>query len=948
MKSHILLNELFARIALSAATAIFCLGFSLESSAQEYRTIDGSNNNPNNSLWGVTDAQLQRWDAACYGDSISTPGGANRPNPREISNALFDQNLQLIDPMGLSDYCWVFGQFIDHDITLTPDGSELAIISVPTGDPSFDPFNSGTSIIPMHRSAFVAGTGTSIANPREHANAITTFMDGSAIYGSTQAHADWLRTFSGGKLKSSAGNLLPYNTISGENSGSLDPNAPHMDNPVGAATTIFVAGDARCNENTLLITMHTLFMREHNRQCDVLAAANPSLSDQQLYLKARQLTSGIVQSIFYNEWISAVGIELPAYQGYDPTVNPAIANSFAAAAFRMGHTLLNGNIRRLHPDGTPFSGVPLDLKDAYFNPSSLPAAGGPEPFLKGMAEQTQQSFDAQVIDDVRNFLFGRPGQGGLDLASININRGRERGIPDYNSLREALGLARINQWSEVIDDLATISTLNSLYGNTNDVDAWVGMLAEKAMPGKLFGPTVNAALTRQFAALRDGDRFFYLGDPNLTSAEKDIISNTRLSDVIRRNTTVQIMQGNVFTSMNHGSIPLCSASTFEEDLEVSISLPDGRPLNSADVVVYGMDDVLPTGTTNTQGEVVFSDVPTCDDYSVEGSYNSLLTQGVTTYDMYLIGQHILGIAEFSDPYTLLAADVNQSGSISAFDLTNIRRAILDLDQDFGGAPSWRFVDPTVQPTPSDDPLTFEWQRKAHLDLFNGSAQASLIAIKAGDVNNSFSAQGTSIAPRSTKSLSIHASEGKSNQISVSLVDEDLVAAQYRLTFSDERHVVGVIGLPNGAYTLSEDRSSITVALAGIELAQPFTLQLDGELSQIEFDASFTSEAYSESGSVYSLSLKQPEGTHSAPPSFTFNPTILKDQSILQSSDNTPLSGASIIVTDALGRVVLNQVIESETFELRRSDLPLDLSGSVIYNVYGKEIQPVSGILLLAK
>ena len=71
-------------------------------------------------------------------------------------------------------------------------------------------------------------------------------------------------------------------------------------------------------------------MREHNRQCDILATANPNLSDQQLYLKARQLTSGIVQSIFYNEWLPAVGIQLPAYQGYDESVNPAISNSFGA------------------------------------------------------------------------------------------------------------------------------------------------------------------------------------------------------------------------------------------------------------------------------------------------------------------------------------------------------------------------------------------------------------------------------------------------------------------------------------------------------------------------------------------------------------------------------------------------------------------------------------------
>ncbi|MFK8057718.1 MAG: peroxidase family protein [Saprospiraceae bacterium] len=941
------MKKFYNRATVSCAVALMSLAFSQEMEAQEYRTIDGSNNNPVNVLWGVTDAQMQRWDTACYGDSISTPAGANRPNPREISNALFDQNLTLIDPTGLSDFCWVFGQFIDHDITLTPDGSELALISVPMGDPSFDPFNTGTSIIPMHRSEFVVGTGTSIANPREHANAITTFMDGSGIYGSDQTRADWLRTFSGGKLKSSAGNLLPYNTLTGENSGSIDINAPHMDNPVGAASTIFVAGDARCNENTLLITMHTLFMREHNRQCDVIAAANPGLSDQQLYLKARQLTSGIVQSIFYNEWMPAVGIELPTYQGYDQTVNPAIANTFAAAAFRMGHTLLNGDIRRLHPDGTPFSGVPLDLKDAYFNPASLPAAGGVEPFLKGMAEQTQQSFDAQVIDDVRNFLFGRPGQGGLDLASININRGRERGLPDYNSIREALGLTRINQWSEVIDDLATISTLQSLYGGLGDVDPWVGMLAEKAMPGKLFGPTVTEALARQFIDIRDGDRFFYLGDPNLSTQEQAIITSTRMSDVIRRNTDVVIMQGNVFTSMNHSNVPVCAAATAEEDLQVVISLPDGRPLESADVIVYGMDDVLPVDTTNALGFALFSDLPTCDDYAVEGFYEGILTAGVTTYDMYLIGQHVLGITEFSSPYVLLAADVNRNGSISAFDLTNIRRAILGLETTFGGSPAWRFIDPSVQPGVNDNPLTFAWERKAHLNLFNGSATADLIAIKAGDVNNSFSFQQPTVGPRTAKFLAVSADLDEDTKVTVQFEAQGLVAAQYRLQLNGGERIASVDGLPQGAFVVSDDQSSISVALAGDELNTPFVIRFNEAVEQLVLDESYTAEAYDANGTSFSLALKQSLGGLAQSSEVTFSPTILKEQSVLRSTNEASLIGATIIATDALGRMVLNEVIGSESFELRRSDLPANLSGSLIYSIEGPQIQPVSGILLLA-
>ena len=85
-------------------------------------------------------------------------------------------------------YAW--GQFIDHDMTSTASGiTEAMSISVPTGDPSFDPFNTGTATIDTMRSGFNPSTGTSASNPREQINQITAFLDGSMVYGSDDATA---------------------------------------------------------------------------------------------------------------------------------------------------------------------------------------------------------------------------------------------------------------------------------------------------------------------------------------------------------------------------------------------------------------------------------------------------------------------------------------------------------------------------------------------------------------------------------------------------------------------------------------------------------------------------------------------------------------------------------------------------------------------------------------
>lgn len=521
------------------------LSTSLVVSAQENRSFDATGNNQNNPEWGSKDYFFQTLTTISYGDNIKSLSGSQRPNARYISNLICDQKENIDDDLSLTDYNWVFGQFIDHDITLVGvDYSEKIFVTVPSSDESFAP----GSIIPIFRTIAAPTTGTSGDNPRRFNNEITSFIDASNIYGSDKDRADWLRTFVDGKLKTSGGNLLPWNTLTGEFNSKVDPNAPPLANDTHVNSKLYVSGDVRANENPLLTSLHTLFMREHNRLCDIIKAKNPSWNDEKIFQNARKKVSAYLQSIVYNEWLPMQGIILPEYTGYNPEINPTVSNLFSAAAFRLGHTLLNKNILRIDDDGKEMKIGSVSLRDAYFNPLLIKITGGIEPFLKGMSIQKEQKLDIKIVDDVRNYLFGEPNLGGLDLATINIMRSRERGIPDYNTIRADFGLERITDFEDITDDKALAKNMKFLYGNVDNIDAWIGLLAEKHLDNSIFGPTLYKIMEDQFIRLREGDRFYFENDPAFSPEEINEIKNTKIHDIIMRNSDLTIMPYEVFST----------------------------------------------------------------------------------------------------------------------------------------------------------------------------------------------------------------------------------------------------------------------------------------------------------------------------------------------------------------------------------------------------------------
>ena len=523
----------------------------LLSVAPVYYSLNGTGNNLAHANWGGAGVDLLRKSGTAYGDGISTMAGATRPNPRELSNVL---GTQVTDPepnsRNMSDMIYAWGQFIDHDLDLTPTGGADASITVPANDTVFTP----GSVIPATRSITDPNTGTSTENPLLQPNTITAFLDGSMIYGSNDTRALALRTLTGGLMKTSAGDLLPINT------GNL-PEEIHI--PGTDPTTLFAAGDIRVNENSELAALSTLFLREHNYWANQFATANPTWTDQMIYDHARQRVIAEIQAITYNQFLPAMlGTKaVHAYTGYNSKVNPGIAAEFSAAAYRVGHTFVNGNIDFFNDDGSE-SHDPVDFNASADDPAVLQGGtgfvgSGVDAIMKYLVADNAQEGDNQFEDALRNQLFlpGNASAGGSDLYSLDVQRGRDLGLPDYNTVRAAYGLLKVTSFNQITSDATVQGELRTEYGthtdskghtkdNVDNIDLMVGGLSENHAPGGSVGVLFTRIIADQFQRTRDGDRLWY--QRTFSGADLAAVQATTLSDVIARNTSITNLQKNAF------------------------------------------------------------------------------------------------------------------------------------------------------------------------------------------------------------------------------------------------------------------------------------------------------------------------------------------------------------------------------------------------------------------
>ena len=494
----------------------------------EPRSIDGRANNLDHLTWGMASTSLLRKAPLSYTDGVSAPTNS-RPNPRTVSNLVFSQDESVPNSSQASDITWQWGQFIDHDITLSPDNlDEPFPVPVPRWDPVFDPRGTGQATIHVNRSAFDPETGTDIHNPRRQINVVTAFIDASQVYGSERTRARALRANDDtGRLKTShQGRFLPYNKQGLDNEGGSN------------LRNLFVAGDVRVNEQIGLTSMHTLFVREHNRLAEIIADQNPGLSGDEIYQLARKVVGAQIQAITFNEFLplllgpDAIG----PYSGYDPSVDPTIASEFSAAAYRVGHTLLSPNLLLLGADGETSQ---ISLAQAFFNPSFF-EDHGISIVLRGQAAQQAQDVDSFVVNEVRNSLLREPHGPTFDLPALNIQRARDHGVGDYNTVRSAYGLPPVESFADISSKPSVQLALKLAYGNVDGLDLWPAGLAEDHVLGAAVGETLQAIISDQFRRLRDGDRYWFENDPYFLANPVllDQVRGTTLADIIRRNSPI--------------------------------------------------------------------------------------------------------------------------------------------------------------------------------------------------------------------------------------------------------------------------------------------------------------------------------------------------------------------------------------------------------------------------
>lgn len=400
-------------------------------------------------------------------------------NARVISNIVCNEDAPKPNNRGMSELVTFFGQFIDHDVTEThTEKSRPFQIPVPKDDPVFKE----AQFIPFFRT-LKKGRG----DRRAPVNALSSYIDASSVYGVGETEVVKLRTMKDGLLKL-PGNLLPRKS---------------------GTTASFEAGDRRANENPNLTALHLLWAREHNYIAREVSAAYPAKNDEEVFQLARHIVAAELQAVVYYSFIPALtGRLLPRYLGYRRNVRAKISNRFSTVAFRVGHTMLNRTVNAVDATGVA---TKIMLRDAFFRPDTF-VKHGVDNLLRGMMSGHAAEVDAGITGEVRNFLIpSSRSREQLDLAALNIQRGRDHEVPFCNDLRSSLGLRRFKSIEELAAGNHNLLTkLKLVYkGDVEVMDPWVCGVAESHVPGSSLGALFDRIVRDEFARLRDGDRFYF-------------------------------------------------------------------------------------------------------------------------------------------------------------------------------------------------------------------------------------------------------------------------------------------------------------------------------------------------------------------------------------------------------------------------------------------------------
>ncbi|XP_069120604.1 uncharacterized protein [Argopecten irradians] len=410
-----------------------------------YRTINGECNNVDHPHWGAAHIIQNRLLPPAYQDGIDSPrtlsvNGSPLPSARYLSVEVFtnkyDATFEPPDDTQRSLMVMVWGQFTDHDVGETPISrgyrsstveccgivdtvfrnrrDQCFIIPI---DQTTDPVFTNRDCMNFVRSV-PAQSDHCLPGVREQLNAITSYVDGSMVYGSEDDVAWSLRSFYGGKMKTQSGNLLPENS---DRSCVRD----------GSESNCFEAGDIRVNENPLLATIHTAFVRYHN----ILAERfDSSLSDEDIYQRTRQIIGALIQQITYSKWLPSVlgpnymtnySLDLSSPYVYNDSMDAGMLSEVTTAAYRYGHTLIKDVIQ--HADASGQITRTEKLEDLFFATQTVfdDAKG----IARGIFLSAVSASDRFFVQAIDRHLFGPINP--FDLSALNIQRGRDHGLPGY-------------------------------------------------------------------------------------------------------------------------------------------------------------------------------------------------------------------------------------------------------------------------------------------------------------------------------------------------------------------------------------------------------------------------------------------------------------------------------------------------------------------------------------
>ncbi|XP_046745897.1 dual oxidase 1-like [Diprion similis] len=535
----------------------------------EYEGFDGWYNNFGRPDLGAVDTTLLRRSKAAYRDGVYQPSGYNRPNPLELSENLLNGTVATQSTTGRNAFLVFFGQQVVEEILDAQRAAcppEYFNIKIPKNHR----YLKLNEEMPVLRTRYDARTGYSPNNPRQQLNEITPYLDGGLIYGTTKAWSDVLRTNKDGKidpkglLATSNDELFPI--INNVRLPMANPPPPanhhryitqHSTEPVNR---FYRLGNPRGNENPYLFTFGVLWFRWHNYIAKYISKFNPDWSSDKIFNEARKWVIASQQHIVVEEWLPQwLDSKLEPYKGYDPSVDPQIDQFFQAAAFRFGHTLVPAGVqtrdfaRNKCQEGKIIRTCnsfwrPMDaILDAVDNNASLSV--GMERLIMGMAGQLCEKEDHQIVEDLRGNVFGPLEFSRRDLMAINIQRARDHGLPDYNTVREIFGLPRITKESEFehVAAPARKALLRLYKGKFDDIDLWVGGIMETHNgPGELF----QRIIKDQFRRIRDGDRFWYNNKKNglFTAAEIERIKKLSFYHILLAVTDIKEndIQANLF------------------------------------------------------------------------------------------------------------------------------------------------------------------------------------------------------------------------------------------------------------------------------------------------------------------------------------------------------------------------------------------------------------------